>query len=183
MEFNEYELEIKLECDNVLEQLDKQLSKVSLGGANPQLFTNLKINYYDTLTPIGDIVSISHPEPQQLLIKPFDRTIIKEINKIIVKQNYSITIQDEGDKLRIIFPILTTEKRKESVKQLSSIKENSKIKIRNARHEVLKKIKIDEELSEDIEKDYQNKIQKIIDSYNNKVEQKVKEKEEQLMKI
>lgn len=183
MEFKEYELELSIQCENALEQLEKQLSKVSIGGANPQLFTGLKINYYDALTPIGDISTISHPESQQLIIKPFDKTTIKEINKVIVKQNYSVTIQDEGDKLRVIFPILTTDKRKESVKQLSSIKESSKIKIRNARHDILKKIKLDEELSEDIEKDYQNRVQKIIDSYNNKIEQIIKEKEEQLMKI
>ena len=88
-----------------------------------------------------------------------------------------------SDKLRIIFPLLTTEKRKESVKQLSSIKEQAKVKIRNARQSILKKIKADEELSEDIEKQYQNNIQKLVDTYNDKIELQVKQKEEQLMKM
>lgn len=183
MDFIEYELEMKMECEETLEQLDKNLSKVNLGGANPQLFSTLKINYYDSPTPMGDLASITHPEAQQLLIKPFDRSIIKEILSTIQKQNYSVTVQDEGDKIRVIFPVLTTERRKESVKNLSTIKEQSKIKIRNIRQNILKKIKADEELSEDVEKDYQNKVQKIVDDFMSKIDLQIKNKENQLMKI
>lgn len=183
MDFNVYKEEFILDCEEAIESLERMLSRVSVGTANPQMFSTLKVNYYDSLTPIGDICSISHPEPQQLIIKPFDKNMIKDINTLIVKQNYSVTVQDEGDKLRIIFPLLTTEKRKESVKQLSSIKEQAKIKIRNARQSILKKIKVDEELSEDIEKQYQNNIQKLVDVYNDKIEIQVKQKEEQLMKM
>lgn len=183
MNFDEYELELKLECDEAIDNLEKNLSKISVGGANPKLISSLKVNYYDSLTPIGDIASISHPEAQQLLVKPFDRSIIKEIYNMIVKQNYSLTVQDEGDKLRIIFPILTTERRKESVKQLSIVKEQAKIKIRNARQSILKKIKSDDSLSEDLEKDYQDGVQKIVDKYVLNIDQIVKQKEEQLMKM
>lgn len=183
MDFNNYKEELLLDCEEAIEVLERSLSRVSLGTANPQLFSNLKVIYYDSLTPIGDICSITHPEPQQLIIKPFDKEVIKEVYTIIIKQNFPITVQDEGDKLRIIFPQLTTEKRKDSVKQLSTIKEQSKIKIRNARQSVLKKIKVDKELSEDIQKNYQNEVQKIVDSYSLKIEQIIKNKEEQLMKI
>ena len=183
MELNFYKDEFILDCDEAIELLEKSLSRISLGTANPQLFSTLNVLYYDTLTPIGDISSISHPEPQQLIIKPFDKNMVKEIYNQILKQNYSITIQDEGDKLRAIFPQLTTERRKESVKQLSTIKEQGKIKIRNARQSILKKIKSDEELSEDMEKNYQNEIQKIVDNYNSKIDQIIKQKENQLMKI
>lgn len=183
MEFNVYKEEFILECEQGIEFLEKSLSRVSVGSANPQMFSMLKVNYYDTLTPIGDVCSITHPEAQQLIIKPFDKELTKEIYTVILKQNYSITVQDEGDKLRIIFPLLTTEKRKESVKQLSTIKEQAKVKIRNIRQSILKKIKADEELSEDMEKQYQNDIQKFVDQYNQKIDQIVKEKEEQLMKM
>lgn len=183
MEFNVYKDELLLDCEEAIESLEKSLSRVSVGSANPQMFSTLKVIYYDSPTPIGDVCSITHPEPQQLIIKPFDKELVKDINALIVKQNFSVTVQDEGDKLRIIFPQLTTEKRKESVKQLSTIKEQAKIKIRNARQSILKKIKADEELSEDIEKQYQNEVQKIIDNYSSKIDQVVKQKEEQLMKI
>lgn len=183
MEFNHYQELLLIEAESAIENLEKNLSKINVGTANPQLFTSLKIMYYDSPTPLGDIASISHPEPQQLVIKPFDKSIVKDINEVIVKQNYNVTVQDEGDKLRIIFPMLTTERRKESVKNLSSVKEQAKIKIRNARQDVLKKIKSDEELSEDLERQYQNEVQKIVDDYSKKIDQIIKTKEEQLMKI
>ncbi len=183
MEFNVYKEELLLDSEEAIEWLEKSLSRVSVGTANPQMFSVLKVMYYDSLTPIGDLCSITHPEAQQLIIKPFDKELVKDIYILIIKQNYSVTVQDEGDKLRIIFPQLTTDKRKESIKQLSTIKEQAKIKIRNARQDVLKKIKNDEELSEDLQKHYQNEVQKIVDNYSTKIENIVKQKEEQLMKI
>ncbi len=175
--------ELLLECAESIDILEKSLSRISVGGANPQLFSSLKVMYYDSPTPIGDVCSITHPEARQLIIKPFDKELVKDINSVITKQNFSVTIQDEGDKLRIIFPILTTEKRKESVKQLSTVKEQAKIRIRNARQSVLKKIKANTEISEDLAKNYQNEVQKIVDDYSSKVDTIVKEKEEQLMKM
>lgn len=183
MEFEIYELELKTDSDDGIKNLEKNLSKITLGGANPQIVSTLNIDYYGSPTPVGDLVSISHPEAQQLLIKPFDPTITKEVLSVISKQNYALTVQDEGDKIRLIFPTLTTEKRKETIKQLSTIKEQAKIKIRNARQAVLKKIKNDEALSEDQAKQYQDQVQKIVDQYTDKIDQLIKEKEEQLMKM
>ena len=183
MEFNVYKEEFVLSCEEAIEQLEKSLSRINLGTANPQLFSVLKVMYYDTPTPICDISSITHPEAQQLIIKPFDKSLNKDIYNVILKQNYSITVQDEGDKLRIIFPQLTTDKRKEAIKNLSSYKEQGKIKIRNNRQNILKKIKNDKELTEDMEKQYQNEIQKIVDQYNNKIDLSIKNKEDQLMKM
>lgn len=183
MELNLYKEEMILNCDEAIEYLEKALSKISLGTANPQMFSMLKISYYDSLTLVGDICSISHPEPQQLIIKPFDKSVVKEIYTTILKQNYGVTVQDEGDKLRIVFPVLTTEKRRETVKKLSVFKEEARIKIRNHRQSVLKNLKNDQELSEDDHKHYQNEIQKIVDQYMLKIDQIIKVKEEQLMKL
>lgn len=183
MEFEIYELELKTDSDDGIKNLEKNLSKITLGGANPQIVSTLNIDYYGSPTPVGDLVSISHPEAQQLLIKPFDPTITKEVLSAISKQNYALTVQDEGDKIRLIFPTLTTEKRKETIKQLSTIKEQAKIKIRNARQAVLKKIKNDEALSQDQAKQYQDQVQKIVDQYTDKIDQLITEKEEQLMKM
>lgn len=183
MEFNIYKDELLIECEESIELLEKSLSRISLGTANPQLFSNLKINYYESLTPIGDLCSITHPEAQQLIIKPFDKDLVKEIYTTIIKQNFSITVQDEGEKLRIIFPQLTTEKRKETVKQLSNIKEQARIRLRNSRQSILKKIKKDEELNEDLEKQYQDNVQKIIDEYIKKIDIIINNKEKQLMNM
>ncbi len=183
MEFELYENELIEDLQKSLVFLDSQLSRISTSGANPQLFNNLKISYYDELIPIGDLCSITIPEPQQLLIKPFDKEAIKTIYKIIEKQNYQISLVDEGHQLRIVFPLLTTEKRRESVKRLSSIKELAKLKVRAARHSILKLINSDEELSEDILKTYQNQVQKKIEQYNSIINKTIQEKEEQLMKL
>lgn len=183
MELNVYKDELILSCDEAIEYLEKSLSKISLGTANPQMFSMLQFSYYGSSTLIGDVCSITHPESHQLIIKPFDKTVVKDIYATILKQNYGVTVQDEGDKLRIIFPILTTERRKEIVKSLSTYKEETRIKIRNGRQAILKQLKNDKELSEDDHKFYQNEIQKVVDQYINNVDQIMKEKEEQLMKL
>ncbi len=183
MEFTVFKEELILECEKAIESLEKSLSRISIGVANPQMFSTLKVLYYDSPTPIGDVCSISHPEPQQLIIKPFDKELTRDIYSLLTKQNFSVTIQDEGDKLRIIFPPMTTEKRKESVKQLSIFKEQAKIKIRTARQSIIKKIKSVDEISEDIQKSYQNDVQKIVDDYSSKIDSIIKNKEDQLMKI
>ena len=183
MEFSTYQNELKAEGDAALKNLERNLSKIALGGANPQIISTLKLDYYGTITPIGDLVSITHPEPQQLVVKPFDHGIVRDVYNLITKQQYSLTVQDEGDKIRLIFPTLTTEKRKETIKQLATIKEQAKIKVRNSRHAVLKKIKNDESLSEDMQKQFHNDIQEIVDQYIHQIDQIIKDKEEQLMKI
>lgn len=183
MEYELYESELIEELNEVISFVEAQLSRVSTAGANPQLINNLKIIYYEELTTIGELCSITIPEAQQLLVKPYDKDIIKDIYKMIEKQNYQISLVDEGHQIRIIFPLLTTEKRKESVKQLSSIKESGKIKVRNSRHAILKFIKSDTELSDDTQQDFKNKVQKTVDFYNNIIDKKIKEKEEELMKL
>ncbi len=183
MEYELYEIELISELKEAITFLETQLSRVSSTGANPQLINNLKITYYDELTSISELCSITIPEAQQLMVKPFDKEIMKDIYKIIEKQNYQISLVDEGHQLRIVFPLLTTEKRRDSVKQLSSIKENAKVKIRNSRHSILKMMKSDEELSDDVLKDFKNDVQKIIDHHNDIIDRKVKIKEEELMKL
>ncbi|MDK2819255.1 MAG: ribosome-recycling factor [Mycoplasmataceae bacterium] len=176
-------MELIENLDLAIISLETQLSRVTLSGANPQLFSNLKITYYDEQMLIGDLSSITIPEAQQLIIKPFDKETVKEIYKTIEKQNYKISMVDEGHQIRIIFPILTTEKRQESVKQLSSISESAKVKIRNARQSVLKMIKLDKELSDDMHKHYQDQVQIEIDLYNGIIDKKVINKKEQLLQL
>lgn len=183
MDYNIYKAELIDNLDSAIASLESQLSRVTLSGANPQLFSNLKIPYYDEQMLIGELSSITIPEPQQLIIKPFDKEIIKNIYKIIEKQNYKISMVDEGHQIRIIFPILTTDKRKESVKELSIISESAKVKIRNARQSILKMIKFDQELSEDMHKKYQDQVQIEIDLYNGIINKKIKDKSDQLMQL
>ncbi len=183
MEYELYEIELISELNESLIFMDKQLSRISTSGANPQLINNLNIVYYDESTPIGELCTITIPEPQQLLVKPFDKDTLKDILKMIEKQNYSISLVDEGHQIRIIFPLLTTEKRRESVKQLSVAKEATKVKIRNARQSILKLMKADEELSDDTLVQFKADVQKNIDHYNSLIDKKIKDKEIELMKL
>ncbi|KKB26676.1 Ribosome recycling factor [Mycoplasmopsis meleagridis] len=181
MELEFYLLEFEEECEKALDHYVFELSKISTGRANPQIIKGIKINYYETLTPLEELSNISVPEPQQLLIKPYDSSITKEIVKAILLENFNLAVADEGNQIRLTFPALTTDKRKEMVKHLSKYTENAKIGIRNARHNVNKRIKADEQLSEDLEKRYLDEIQKVTDNKILHIEKITKEKENELM--
>ncbi|MGL4343156.1 MAG: ribosome-recycling factor [Metamycoplasmataceae bacterium] len=181
MEWDLYKLEFIEKMDEINQWFENQLTRITVAGANPELFKNLKINYFGSLSSLIDLCSINHAENQQLLIKPYDRKIAPEIISVIEKQNYSISIQDEGHQIRIIFPMLTRERRIEETKKISKIKEEAKIKVRNVRHSILKNIKLDKELSEDLLKLYQNKIQILVDKETEKINNLSELKEKDLL--
>lgn len=181
MELDIYLLDFAEKAEKALSHYRFELSKISTGRANPQLIKGIRVNYYDTLTPLEELSNISVPEPQQLLIKPYDITSVKEINKALEKANLGVMPIDEGSQIRLSFPPLTTEKRKEMVKSLSKLTENAKVGVRNARQEVNKAIKADEELSEDEQKRYLDVIQKEVDKEISKIDKITSEKQEELM--
>ncbi|EFF41613.1 ribosome recycling factor [Mycoplasmopsis alligatoris] len=183
MELDLYLLELDEVAHKAINHYKFELSKMSTGRANPQVIKGVRVNYYETLTPLEELSTISVPEPQQLLIKPYDSSSTKEIVKALTAANLGILPVDEGHQVRMTFPTLTTDRRKELVKSLSKLTEGAKIGIRNARQEVNKAIKADEELSEDIEKRYLDAIQKEVDKYMELVNEITKEKESDLMKI
>ncbi|MEA4191379.1 MULTISPECIES: ribosome recycling factor [unclassified Mycoplasma] len=181
MELDIYLLDFAEKAEKALSHYRFELSKISTGRANPQLIKGIRVNYYDTLTPLEELSNISVPEPQQLLIKPYDITSVKEINKALEKANLGVMPIDEGSQIRLNFPPLTTEKRKEMVKSLSKLTENAKVGVRNARQDVNKAIKADEELSEDEQKRYLDVIQKEVDKEISKIDKITSEKQEELM--
>ncbi|WP_027120495.1 ribosome recycling factor [Mycoplasmopsis lipofaciens] len=181
-------MELDLYILNFLDEAEKaknhyafELSKISTGRANPQLIKGIKINYYDTLTPLEELANVTVPEPQQLLVKPFDVSTTHEIAKSILNANLNISVSDEGNQVRLTFPALTTDRRKEMIKNLSKHTENAKVGIRNARQNVNKMIKNDEDLSEDIEKRYLDEIQKEVDKAIEHINKMTTKKEKELM--
>ena len=183
MEYELYELEAQDKMEQALEGYRANLSKISAGRANPQLLSSVKVVYYETLTPLVEIAAISVPEPRQLLIKPFDRSVNKDIVSAINKASLGVNAVDEGDKARITIPEVTTERRKELVKSLAKYTEQARVQVRNARQEANKAIKADEELSEDAEKAYLEEIQKLTNKFTAKVDEMTKAKEKDLMTI
>lgn len=180
MELELIELEEKMQ--DYVNKYISNISKISTGRANPEILSSIKIMYYDSPISIHEIASITIPEPRQLLIKPYDLKINKEIVGAINNSNISIPAVNEGDRVRMTFPILTEERRKELVKSLSTFTEQAKVGIRLVRQEANKIIK-NNDISEDQEREEFKNIQVITDKYISKVDEVTKKKTEDLMTI
>lgn len=179
-------MQCELKMESALEHLSSELAKVRTGRANPQMLNVVFVDYYGTSTPIQQISNISVPEPTQLLVKPYDRSLIKEFEKAIQASGLGLNPQNEGDQLRINIPALTEDRRKEMVKQTKKIGEDAKVNIRNIRREfndVIKKAEKDSSISEDDSKGYQEDIQKLTDQFTAKIDEKVSAKEKDLMTV
>lgn len=170
----------------VVEAFQRELQSMKTGRANPAIINKVKVNYYGIDTPINQVASVSAPEATILMIKPFDKSILKDIEKAIQLSGLDLTTQNDGVVIRIFFPPLTEDTRKNLVKVVRSNAENMKIGIRNARRDINDELKEYEKeglISEDELKNFIEKSQKLTDSYITKLDEVAKEKESNLMKI
>ena len=165
-----------------IENVEKRFTTVRAGRANPNILDSVMVSYYGVDTPLKQLATISVPEARQLLIKPFDRSSLHAIEKGIFEANLGITPNNDGETIRIIIPALTEERRRELVKQVKAMGEEAKIAIRNIRHDANEDIE-KEEISEDEQKGLTNDVQELVNKYNKLVEEKTKEKEEELMTV
>lgn len=172
----------KESMENTLKNLEKRFASVRAGRANPSSLDGVQAEYYGTMTPLKQLATISVPEATQLLIKPFDRSCLGAIEKAILAANLGYTPSNDGETIRIVIPPLTEERRKELTKQVKAISEDAKVSVRNNRHEALEMVEA-EELPEDIEKSMEKDIQDLVQSYNKKIDEMLKEKEQELMTI
>lgn len=175
--------EIELKMMHALETMDSRLSSIRAGRANPALVNGINVEYYGTPTPIQSLANITVPEAKTLMIKPFDKSCLKDIVKAIQEANLGINPTDNGETVILTIPQLTEERRKEYVKQAKQIAEETKVALRKVRQEANEDIKADETVTEDAEKVMLEEVQKLINDYNKKVDEKLKEKEEELMKV
>jgi ribosome recycling factor len=173
---------IKSRMDKVIEALEKNFSTVRAGRANPAILDGIMVSYYGTATPLRALTNISVPESRQLLIKPFDRSALGAIEKAIFEANLGLTPSNDGETIRIIIPALTEERRIELTKQVKLISEEARISLRNIRHDIINEMK-QNDLSEDEEKNAMSRLQNAIDEYNKKIDDKLKEKDNDLLKI
>ena len=165
-----------------IETLETKLLNIRAGRANPAMLNGIMVDYYGTPTPLNSIANITVPEARQLFIKPFDRSAVKNIEKAINESNLGIAPSNNGEMVILTIPELNEERRREYVKMAKSLGEEAKIALRNIRQEDNDKIK-NMELPEDEEKLYLEDVQELIGKYNKIVDDKVKEKEQELMKI
>ena len=166
--------------------LKDELSNVRAGRANPQILNKISVEYYGALTPLNQVASISVPEPRQILIAPWDRNLLNEISKAITKADIGINPQNDGTGIRLIFPELTADRRKELAKDISKMGEETKVAVRNIRRdaiETLKKSGKEENISEDEIRSLEDSIQKITDKQIDVISQVVAEKEKEIMEV
>lgn len=179
-------LETEEKMENAIITFRKELAKIRTGRANPKMLDDVKVDYYGALTPISQIGNISVPEPNQIVVKPYDRSILKEITRAINAANLGINPSNEGEQIRIVLPALTTERRKELTKTVKKNGEEAKVSMRNIRregNESLKKLEKASDISEDDSKLYQEEVQKLTDKYIVKIDELVKEKDIDIMSI
>jgi len=174
--------ETKQKMERAIEALDKSFATIRAGRANPSMLDGITVEYYGVPTPLNQLAVISVPEARQLLIKPFDKSALQEIERSINMSNLGFTPNNDGETIRIVIPDLTKERRTEFQKQAKAKAEEAKVSLRNIRHEAITKIKSLED-SEDAKKRHNDQIQDMIDSYNRKVEEELKAKEQQIMEV
>ena len=165
-----------------IENMEARFTNVRAGRANPAMLNGINVEYYGASTPLNQVANITVPEARQLFIKPFDKTLVKEIEKAIHEANLGITPTNNGEMVILTIPELNEERRKEYVKQIKGMGEDAKVALRNAREDARNEIK-KAEMPEDEQNRLNDKIQDLITKYNKIVDDKVKEKENELMSV
>ena len=165
--------------------LEGDYQAIRAGRANPHVLDKVKVNYYGTPTPIQQVGNVTVPEPRMLQIAPWEKTLIKEIEKAIMASDVGITPSNDGAVIRLVFPELTEERRKDLVKDIKKKAEDSKVAVRNIRrdgNEAFKKL-TKQDVSEDEVKELQDKLQKMTDNYIKDIEKLMDEKSKEIMKV
>ena len=182
MDFKEFNRKM----DKTLEVLASQFGSVRAGRANAQVLDRISVEYYGTDTPIGQVASISSPDPRTLVIQPWDGSLLKPIEKAIQQSELGINPQNDGRIIRLVFPQLTEERRKELTKQVKKYAEDAKVAIRNLRRDgmdAIKKALKKSEITEDDQKKAEKDLQDLTDKYVKKVDEMCAGKEKELMEI
>ena len=148
-----------------IESLESNLRTIRTGRANPTILDRVELEYYGSMTPLNQLSSISVVEGRQLMIKPFDRTMLKEVERAVAMADLGLVPQNDGNVIRIMIPALTEDRRKELSKDAHRMGEDAKVAVRNIRRDALNAAKKDNELTEDLKKAAQDDIQKATDQF------------------
>lgn len=176
----------KAGMSKALEAFKRDLAKVRTGRASLSLLDDVRVDYYGTPTPLNQVGTLAVPEPRLITIQPWEKNLIPEIEKAILKSDLGLNPASDGQLIRLVFPPLTEERRKDMVKQVKRMGEDAKISIRNARrdaNDTLKQLEKDKEITEDDQKRGEKEVQDITDDFVAKIDQVIEEKEKDLMEI
>ena len=166
-----------------IEKLEHHFMTIRTGRANPNQLAEVAIEYYGAMTPLNQIASIQVVEGRQLVIKPYDPQSLKAIDHAIQAANLGFNPTNDGTVVRIVVPALTEQTRRELTKDVAKFAEEAKVDLRNIRRDANEQVKKDETLSEDVEKDALDRIQKLTDEHIKIIDQLVKEKDQEIMTV
>jgi len=179
-------MEAEERMEHTIENLHKEFSSVRSGRANPKMLERVTVSYYGVDTPITQVASVSVPEATQIYIKPYDKSLVSEIEKAIFGANLGVTPSNDGVGIRLMLPKMNEENRRDSVKQIHKFAEDSKVAIRNIRRDAIshyKKMEKASDITEDDLKYYQEEVQKLTDKFTSRIDDDFKEKEKDIMHI
>lgn len=177
---------IEEKMDKTINVLVENYAEVRAGRANPAILNKIKVDYYGTPTPINQVAGISVPEARLIVIQPWDASLLKEIEKEILKAEIGINPNNDGKVIRLAFPELNEERRKELVKEIKKTAEDAKVSIRSVRREGIdeaKKLQKDNQMTEDELKSAEDQIQKITDAKIAEIDKILAEKEKEVMSV
>lgn len=177
---------IKEKMEKIIENLSVKFSEIRAGRANPAILNKVKIEYYGTLSPISQVAGISVPEARQIVIQPWDVSVLKDIEKAILASDIGINPNNDGKIIRLVFPELNEQRRKEIVKDIKKMAEEAKVAIRGARRDGIDEAKAKQksgEMTEDELKQSETEIQKITDKNIEEVDKVASNKEIDIMSI
>lgn len=172
--------------EKTLENLDSELGSIRAGRANPHVLDKLRVDYYGTPTPLQQVANITVPEPRMIQIQPWEQSLVKAIEKLIQTSDLGINPTNDGRIIRLVFPELTEERRKELVKDVKKKGEAAKVAVRNIRrdgNDAIKKMGKASEITEDDVKELENELQKMTDKYIGKVDDAVEAKSKEILTV
>jgi ribosome recycling factor len=178
--------QLQKDMEGSVSALRKELAKLRTGRASTALLEQIMVDYYGTATPLNQLSSLSAPEPRLLVIQPFDRSAMGDIEKAILKSDLGLTPNNDGKIIRIPIPQLTEERRKDLVKHVKKIAEEYRVSVRNHRRVAIEQLKDAEkkkEITADDTKHGQDRVQKITDDFVGRIDKIVKAKEEEVMEV
>lgn len=171
--------------EDAVAHLDEQLAHIRAGKANAKILDGIRVSYYGSLTPLTSVATVTTPDAKTILITPWEKPLIREIEKAIINSEVGITPENNGEHIRLGIPPLTEERRRALARQSKNEAENAKISVRNARRDAIEALKksIKEGLPEDMEKDAEAEVQKIHDRFIKKVDELYAAKEKEIMTV
>ena len=176
----------KLGLEKATDHLESEYASIRAGRANPKILDRVMVNYYGSMTPLNQMANITVPDPRMLLINVWDLSAFKDVIKAINEANLGLTPSDDGKSIRLVFPVPTEERRRELVKSAKALLEEAKVVMRNERRDAMdaiKKMKTDNLLTEDMQKNAEKEVQNILDKYTKSLDELFAEKEKEIMSV